>query len=269
MLPPPQIDQDFEFIRDIVYKMSRISLGPQKKTMVMSRIGKRMRALGHKSAKEYCDYIRRPSGRKELSSLIDVISTNHTYFFRESAHFDYLNRLLVNRKNPRQPFKVWSAACSSGEEPYSMAMLLMEHAKKQPGFTWQIEASDISSIVLAKAKLAEFTETAVARVPRELKDRYLLKKADGMYQVCDMIRRKIRFHQLNLFEIPAGFASGFELIVCRNVMIYFDRPTRELLVNMMVKRLLAEGTLFVGHSESLSGIKHPLEMVAPAIFIKA
>lgn len=265
----PQIDRDFEFIREIVYKMSRIFLGPQKKTMVMSRIAKRMRALGYETAAEYCDYIRRPSGRKELSSLIDVISTNHTYFFRESAHFDYLNQMLKNRANPRQLFKVWSAACSSGEEPYSMGMLLMEHAKKQPGFNWQMEAGDISSIVLAKAKAAEFPEAAVARVPGELKGRYLQKTPGGAYRVSDMIRRKIRFHQMNLFEIPAGFPSGFELIVCRNVMIYFDRATREQLVNLMVKRLLPNGTLFVGHSESLSGIKHPLKMVAPAIFVKS
>jgi chemotaxis protein methyltransferase CheR len=265
-----QLDKDFDFIREIVYKLSRISLGPQKKTMVMSRISKRMRALGHQTATEYCEYLRRPAGRSELSSLIDVISTNHTYFFRESAHFDYLNKhVLGPRKDNRQPFKMWSAACSSGEEPYSMAMIFMEYARIQNGFNWSIEASDISSIVLAKAKAAEYPLASLARVPDELKKRYLEKTPEGLFRVSESIRRKIRFHQLNLFEIPPGFPTGFELIVCRNVMIYFDRPTREQLVNMMVERLLPNGTLFVGHSESLSGIKHPLKMVAPAIFIKS
>jgi len=265
-----QVDHDFEFIRSIVYKLSRISLGPQKKTMVMSRIAKRMRALGHKTAKEYCEYIKRPSGQKELASLIDVISTNHTYFFREPAHFDYLTKhILGERKEARKVFKMWSAASSSGEEPYSMAMLLMEQAKKQSGFAWTMEASDISSIVLAKAKAAEYPETALARVPVSLKNQYLAKTPGGMFRVSDAIRKRIRYHQLNLFEIPAGFPSGFELIVCRNVMIYFDRKTREQLVNMMAERLIPNGTLFVGHSESLSGIQHPLKMVAPAIFVKS
>jgi chemotaxis protein methyltransferase CheR len=264
------VDQDFEFIRSIVYKLSRISLGPQKKTMVMSRIAKRMRALGYKTAKEYCEFIKRPSGQKELASLIDVISTNHTYFFREPAHFDYLTKhVLGERKESKGIFKMWSAASSSGEEPYSMAMLLMEQAKKQSGFTWSMEASDISSIVLAKAKAAEYTEAAITRVPASLKSQYLTKTAEGNYRVADAIRNKIRFHQLNLFEIPPGFPRGFELIVCRNVMIYFDRKTREQLVNMMAERLMPNGTLFVGHSESLSGIEHPLKMVAPAIFVKS
>ncbi|MFP4157006.1 MAG: CheR family methyltransferase [Opitutales bacterium] len=269
MALPEKVDEDFEFIRETVYRLSRISLGPQKKTMVMSRIAKRMRALGHASAKEYCAHLRRPSGRKELSSLIDVISTNHTYFFRESGHFEYLqNRLLADRPRTSRPFKMWSAACSSGEEPYSMGMLLMEHAKRQFGFQWSAEATDISSIVLAKAEAAEYTEAVVARVPEQLRSRYLESTGTGQYRVVREIRKRIRFRQLNLFEVPAGFPRDFELIVCRNVMIYFDRATREQLVNLMVDRLLPNGTLFVGHSESLSGIRHPLKMIAPAIFVK-
>lgn len=270
MALPDKVDKDFEFIRETVYRLSRISLGPQKKTMVMSRIAKRMRALGHTTAKEYCSYLRRPSGRQELSSLIDVISTNHTYFFRESGHFEYLqNRLLADRPRSSRPFKMWSAACSSGEEPYSMGMLLMEHAKRQSGFQWSVEATDISSIVLAKAEAAEYTEAVVSRVPGQLRSRYLKSIGEGKYKVSDAIRKRIRFRQLNLFEVPVGFPKDFELIVCRNVMIYFDRPTREQLVNRMAERLLPNGTLFVGHSESLSGIQHPLKMIAPAIFVKA
>lgn len=269
MVASAKVDEDFEFIRDTVYRLSRISLGPQKKVMVMSRIAKRMRALGHASAKEYCDYLRRPSGRKELSSLIDVISTNHTYFFRETRHFEFLyNNLLAERGRSSRPFKTWSAACSSGEEPYSLAMLLTEHAKRQPGFHWTMEATDISSIVLAKAQAAEYPKKAVDKVPDNFRSRYLEPVDADKVRVSQLLRKKIRFRQLNLFEVPTGFPTDFELIVCRNVMIYFDRETREKLVNMMADRLLPNGTLFVGHSESLSGIQHPLKMVAPAIFVK-
>lgn len=264
-------DQDFEFIRSIVYKLSRISLGPQKKTMVMSRIAKRLRALGIGTVKEYCDYIRSPKGKQELSSLVDVISTNHTYFFRETAHFDYLTRtLLPEFGKAGRAFKLWSAACSSGEEPYSLAMLLMEQARVRGGFRWSMDATDISTVILEKAKAANYPESALSKVPAELRKRYFVPAKDsGLSHVVDAIQRNIRFMHMNLFAVPAGFPKGYDLIVCRNVMIYFDRPTREELVAMMTDRLQPGGTLFVGHSESLSGINHKLKMIAPAIYKKA
>lgn len=201
--------------------------------------------------------------------MIDVISTNHTYFFRETRHFEFLfNQLLPQRPLSSRPFKVWSAACSSGEEPYSLGMLLMEQTRRQPGFHWMMDATDISSIVLAKAQAAEYPLKAVERVPDDLRSRYLEKVDEGQVRVVQAIRKKIRYRQANLFELPAGFPRDFELIVCRNVMIYFDRETREKLVNSMAERLLPNGTLFVGHSESLSGIKQPLKMIAPAIYVK-
>jgi len=266
---PHQTDADFEFIREIVYKLSRISLGPQKKTMVLSRIAKRMRALGHQSVKEYCDLLRKPSGRSELSSLIDVISTNHTYFFREAAHFDYLTKEILRKRKPNQRLRVWSAACSSGEEPYSLAMVLAEQRRLDNGFDWRMEATDISSIVLAKAEAGNYAEAALTRVPASLKSRYFSKSEDGPGWAVDKdLKRNIKFRRLNLFDIPSGFPDAFELIVCRNVMIYFDRPTREQLVNMMTDRLVPGGTLFVGHSESLGGLSHRLKMIRPAIYTK-
>jgi chemotaxis protein methyltransferase CheR len=265
-------DEEFEYIRDIVYKLSRISLGPSKKTMVLSRITRRMRILGCATVKDYCALLKQSSGRAELSSLVDVISTNHTYFFRESPHFDYLTQtLLASRAGANtRPFKVWSTACSSGEEPYSIAMMLMEQSRIQRGFNWSMEATDISSIVLEKAKAATYAKPIVSRVPEVLAKRYFQVDPSGeSYRVNADLVKKIRFHQLNLFEIPSSFPTGFDLIVCRNVMIYFDRPTREQLISMLIQRLLPGGTLFVGHSESLSGFKHDLEMVKPAIYVKA
>lgn len=265
-------DAEFEFIREVVYKLSRISLGPQKKTMVLSRISKRMRALGHRDVQQYCEYLRKPMGKGELSALIDVISTNHTYFFRESGHFDYLTRQVLRDPNrPRnRPFKVWSAACSSGEEPYSVAMILAEQARVERGFDWRMEATDISSIVLAKAQAAVYPEAALERVPDVLHRRYFIDgPKDGQVSVRPELKRRITFKRLNLFEIPDSFETQFDLIICRNVMIYFDRATREELVNDMTDRLDANGTLFVGHSESLGGLNHRLRMVKPAIYVKA
>ena len=267
----PDLDEDYAFIQQIVYKLSRISLGPQKKPMVLSRIAKRMRALGHRDAREYCAYLKRPSGHSELSSLIDVISTNHTYFFRETSHFDYLTREILRplRGKRQGTFRVWSSACSSGEEPYSVAMVLAEQARIDPGFSWKMEATDISSIVLEKARAGLYPESALSRVPSALRNRYLQRDAaSGMYRTGQDLKRFIHFSRLNLFEIPQEFPRTFDLILCRNVMIYFDRSTREQLVNELSRRLVPSGTFFVGHSESLGGLQHSLRMVQPAIYMK-
>lgn len=265
-------DDDYAFIQDVVYKLSRISLGPQKKTMVLSRIAKRMRALGHSGVREYCDFLRKPSGKSELSSLIDVISTNHTYFFREAAHFDYLSRVILQDprlRNTSEPFRVWSAACSSGEEPYSVAMILAEMNRIHRSFDWRIEATDISSIVLAKAQAALYPQASLERVPDVLRQRYFRPQpADpDKVTITPELKRRIHFRRLNLFEIPDAFPKAFDLILCRNVMIYFDRPTREYLVNALQERLLPKGTLYVGHSESLGGLNHGMRMVQPAIYV--
>lgn len=268
----PDSDEDYAFIQQIVYKLSRISLGPQKKQMVVSRIAKRMRTLGYTTIREYCELLKKPSGRAELSALIDVISTNHTYFFRESSHFDYLTREILHKGRGARKgvFRVWSAACSSGEEPYSVAMILSEQSRVEPGFDWSMEATDISSIVLAKAQAGVYTEAALSRVPEVLRRRYLEPQVAGeTNRVVPALKKKIRFSRLNLFEIPENFPDKFDLIICRNVMIYFDRSTREELVNMMVERIVPGGTLYVGHSESLGGLRHSLKMVRPAIYLKA
>lgn len=263
-------DADFEFIRDVVYRLSRISLGPQKKTMVVSRIAKRLRVLKMDSIRQYCEFLRSPAGRAELSDLIDTISTNHTYFFRETGHFDYLTRSILGNwpYGRREPMRVWSAACSSGEEPYSVAMILEEQRRIDKTFAWQMEATDISSIALAKAMTATYKLEALERVPEILQQRYFRNNGPETVAVVPELRRRIRFTRLNLFEIPRTFPKSFDLILCRNVMIYFDRDTREQLVNELSSRLVAGGTLFVGHSESLGGISHSLRMVKPAIYIK-
>lgn len=262
-------DADYEFLTETVYRLSRISLGSHKKTMVSSRLIKRMRALNINKVSEYCEFLKKPGGRNELSNLIDTISTNHTYFFREAPHFEYLTTVILGRKEGRGKgiMKIWSSACSSGEEPYSMAMILEEQRRIEPGFDWRMEATDISSIALGKAQQGRYAEGAMIRVPDVLKPRYFQQSEDG-YLVNPDLRKRIRFERLNLFAIPPAFPSTFDLIICRNVMIYFDRTTREELVNELGKRLVSGGHLFVGHSESLSGIQHDLIPVQPAIYRK-
>lgn len=266
-----ETDEDFNFIREIVYRHSRISLGPHKKPMVLSRIASRIRTLKLSSLNDYCKYLKSPLGQAEFSTLIDVISTNHTYFFRETGHFDYLSReiLRLERGHRSQPFKVWSAACSSGEEPYCVAMLLAEQARINRQFEWRVEAHDISTTILDKARSATYPVSAVERVPQILKDRYLNFNADGKtVSVRHELKNKIHFERTNLLDMPATFTGMFDLILCRNVMIYFDRDTRQELVHLLSRRLVPGGTLFVGHSESLGGLNHELKMIQPAIYKK-
>ena len=264
-------DEDFNFIRDLVYKLSRISIGPNKRVMVLSRISRRMRALQLDSIKAYCDYIKKPVGSKELCALIDAISTNHTYFFREAQHFSYLTKQILNKRNEQSlsSFKVWSAASSSGEEPYSFGMALMEHTRSTSGFNWRMDATDISTTVLERAKKACYPAHMLERVPDDYIKNYCTKKAsDETFTISKDIQRRIQFQQANLFELPASIASDYDLIVCRNVMIYFDRTTREQLIGSLTRRLKPNGTLFVGHSESLNGIHTNLKMICPAIYKK-
>lgn len=267
--------EDYEFIRTLVYDFSRINLGPDKQELVSARIGKRLRALNLPSITEYCHMLRAADGEGELSNLIDVISTNHTFFFREPAHFDHLEKHIlpetVGGKNgaARGTFRIWSAASSSGEEVYSLAILLSEFFAKHPAWNWQLEASDISTRILKKAREAIYPEETVAKVRPELLRKYFQKghgPHDGSYRVKPELSAKVKFHHLNLLGPPYPFSDAFHVIFCRNVMIYFDRPTQEELVRRLVQRLVPGGVLMVGHSESLTGIKHSLKMVRPAIY---
>lgn len=267
--------EDYEFIRTLVYDYSRINLGADKQELVAARIAKRLRVLSLPSITAYCDLLRHPQGEEELSNLIDVISTNHTFFFREPAHFDFLEKQIVpdatNDKSPhkRSIFRVWSAASSSGEEVYSIAILLSELGLKRPGWAWQLEATDISTRILKRAREAIYPEESVSKVPPELIKKYFQKglgPQEGNYRVKSDLGSRVTFRHLNLLGPPYPFTEFFHAIFCRNVMIYFDRPTQEELVRRLSARLVPGGYLLVGHSESLTGINHGLKMVKPAIY---
>jgi chemotaxis protein methyltransferase CheR len=262
-------ETEFDFIRGLVYERSRINLGPDKRELVSARLGKRLRATNLGSIGDYCDLLRAPGAEPELAHLIDAISTNHTFFFRENAHFDFLRQTAVPElaaPGRRGPFRVWSAACSSGEEPYSVAITL---AGCLPDSPWLIESTDISHRILQRAKDGIFRDETVSRLPPEVLRAHFQRgfgPQEGNYRVKAPLRERMNFRQLNLLEGEPPFTEPFHVIFCRNVMIYFDHATQTELVNRLARRLVPGGYLFVGHAESLASIKHPLKTVKPAIY---
>lgn len=268
-------ESDYEFIRELVYNHSRINLGPDKKELVSARLGKRLRATNITSISEYCRFLQAKEGDEELAHLIDAISTNHTYFFREHEHFDFLTNIALpemvkRRATERWPrCNVWSAACSSGEEPYSIAIAMNQFFGSANPWPWRIEATDISHRILQRARVGIYREDAVKKVPLNLLRLHFQKgfgPQDGNYRVKPNLLESVTFRQLNLLEGALPFNEQFQIVFCRNVMIYFDRATQTELVNKLARQLVPGGYLFVGHSESLSGIKHPLHMLKPAIY---
>lgn len=266
-------ESEFEFIRTLVYERSRISLGADKRELVSARLGKRLRATQLKSIGEYCELLRSPDAAEELSHLIDAISTNHTFFFREGAHFDFVRDHIVPEMAARRArerwarFYAWSAACSSGEEPYSLAITLQEALGAT--WDWHIECTDISHRILDRARLAIYKDDVVAKLPPATIRTHFQKGIGpqvGNYRVRPELRAHVAFQQLNLLEGEPAFRDLFQVIFCRNVMIYFDRQTQEELVSRLTRRLVPGGYLLVGHSESLTGIKHSLQMVRPATY---
>jgi chemotaxis protein methyltransferase CheR len=267
-------EREFEFIRRLVYERSRISLGPDKRELVAARLGKRLRATRLDSVTDYCELLQSPQAGEELGNLIDAISTNHTFFFREPAHFEFLRASVVPEMTARARlegwncFRLWSAASSSGEEAFSIAMTLSECGLRWP---WYVEGTDISHRIVARATAAIYAEEAVSRIPLETSRRYFLRGTgpqEGNYRIKPELRQGVNFRQMNLLEGEPPYTEPFQVIFCRNVMIYFDRPTQEELVGRLTRHLVPGGYLFVGHAESLSPIRHSLRPVRPAVYQK-
>ncbi len=266
-------ESEFEFIRNLVYQRSRICLDAGKREMVSARLGKRLRATNLTSVTDYCRLLQSPQAGEELAHLIDTISTNHTFFFRENAHFDFVRDRIVPEMRQRQRTErwprllAWSAACSSGEEPYSLAITLQEALGTE--WDWHIQCTDISHRILDQAGKAIYRQDIIERMPAATVKKYFQKGVgpqEGNYRVRSELRSRLSFHQLNLLDRESPLPDLFHVIFCRNVMIYFDRQTQEELVRRLAKKLIPGGYLLVGHSESLTGINHSLELVRPATY---
>jgi chemotaxis protein methyltransferase CheR len=249
---PQLADGDFDFLCELIYERSRIHLGPDKKILVSSRLAKRLRHHGLKSYGEYCELLRSPAGAEEMQFLIDRISTNHTHFFREIKHFDFLREVVFpqwqSTARRSEPFRIWSAASSTGEEAYSIAIHLAEHFAPAESGRWQIEGTDISTRVLEIAQRGVYETDRLASIPADLQRRHFQRGTNqwaGHFRVKDELRKRVNFQHLNLLDGDYPFPRPFDLIFCRNVMIYFDRPTQETLVRLLAEQTRA-GRAFAG-----------------------
>jgi chemotaxis protein methyltransferase CheR len=259
----------FERIRQLVHQLTGINLHPGKEELVKARLTKRLRALGLKSIDAYMELLRHDGPEGELVTMIETMTTNKTSFFREAQHFDYLCRKIVPTLRNRK-IRVWSAGCSSGEEPYSTAILLNEAIQDVTLWDVRILATDLSSRMLAHARKGIYDANLLRDVPPLWVSKYFTcieTNPVRRYQVIEPLRRKVHFARLNLIgQWP--MKGPFDVIFCRNVMIYFDKSTQEQLVKRFWDMLKPEGHLFVGHSESLAGSPHLFRYVQPAIYMK-
>jgi len=269
---------DYERLRELIYAESGINLGQDKKTMLEIRLRRRITTLALHSVSDYCQRLfasHGPEQEHELVHLIDVVTTNKTDFFREPGHFEYLVAKalpdLAKRLGMYRTSLAWSAGCSTGEEPYTLAMVLSEYAQNSPGFRFRVLATDISTDVLAKARMGIFQCEAVKPVPAALQRKYLMRSRDRVSErvrVVPELRELIEFRRLNLMDSNFELPQQPEIIFCRNVIIYFDRATQERLLGKLVGRLMPGGYFFAGHSESLQGMDLPLISVAPSTYRK-
>lgn len=267
---------EFKRLSDLVQRQTGIRMPQAKKVMLESRLQKRLRQLRIPTFSEYLQYLFSAQGKsEELLNMIDAVTTNKTDFFREPFHFNFLKMsllpALVNRYQSPPKLTVWSAACSSGEEPYTLAMVLEDFKEKNPKLNYSIYATDISTQVLDIAKKGIYAEERIAPVPPALKFKYLLKSKDRIkkeVRIHPSLRSKISFSRLNLLESPYSIREKMDIIFCRNVFIYFDRETQLFILNQFYKHLKPGGFLFMGHSESLNGLDIPYVQIRPTIYRK-
>lgn len=270
-----EYEQLSEFIRD----RCGIKIPPAKKTMLESRLQKRLRALKISSFREYCDVLFRSSGgADEIVQMIDAVTTNKTDFFREPAHFSFLADIALpaflgeNTQGAGKAFAIWSAGCSTGEEPYTLAIVLSEFASRRPGFRFTITATDISTKVLEKALLGIYDRNQAAAVPSPLMQKYFMQSRNrdkGLVRVVPELRSLVRFQRLNLMDENVMPPEAMDAVFCRNVLIYFDRETQYRILSRLCRTLKAGNYLFLGHSETVHGFDLPLVRIASTIYRKA
>ncbi|WP_299979057.1 protein-glutamate O-methyltransferase CheR [Desulfobacula sp.] len=265
-------DIDFGKISRFVYEKYGINLHAGKKELVKARLGKRLRDGNFRSFAEYFRFVTKKEGADELTVMIDSLSTNLTSFFREDAHFHRFRKIIPGMAGPLSHYgrlRIWCAGCSTGEEAYSLAMTLKEALNGQ-NIDTQILASDISTKVLKTAMAGVYPNERVKNIPNSLLRKYFQigqEEWEGYYRVKKDIKDIIKFMRFNLMEKPP-FNNPFDSIFCRNVMIYFDKETQEKLINRFYDCLKKDGWLFIGHSESLTGMTHPFKYVEPSVYRK-
>jgi chemotaxis protein methyltransferase CheR len=260
----------FDAFRQIVYEKAGININENKGALVAARIGKRMRELSMPSDRAYLDFVVNDETGGEIINLLDVISTNVTSFFRESAHFDFLSRQVAEWfSKGKRKFRFWSAASSSGEEPYTIAMTVATSLGGPADV--KILATDISTRILAKCAEACYGEAKVEPIPQHMRSRFFDKRASDRgteYRVKHELKDLVTFTRLNLSKPPFPMTGPFDAVFCRNVMIYFDNPVRKRLLEEIFRLVATNGYLFVGHAESLTGLLSGFRSIMPSVYIK-
>lgn len=263
----------FNRFRDIAYTKAGISLGDQKKELVSARVAKRLRALNIDDVSKYLMFLESSENGEELIHFLDAISTNFTHFMRESTHFELLGNEIDHwRMGAKHRVRIWCAASSSGEEPYSIAITVLESYKKElPDI--RILATDINTTVLKKARAGEYSSKSIDVFSYPQRSNYfdLLttnRQEDRLYQVKGFVRELITFKRLNLAHPPFPMNGPLDVVFCRNVMIYFDRDVRQRLISEIERLLAVDGLLIIGHSETLSGVQTGLKAVKPSVYRK-
>jgi len=269
-------DNEFRRFSRYVYDVCGINLHEGKKELLKARLGKILRQRNFRSFREYYDHVVNDKSGHELVVLLDSISTNLTYFFREPEHFDFLRtralpEIIESKTSSRDnTLRFWSAGCSSGEEPYSIAIAVSEALDNRKKWHIKILATDLSTKVLATASAGIYDKEKMTNIPYELKRRYFQKgdnRWEGCFRLKKEVREKISFQRLNLME-KFHFTEPFDLIFCRNVMIYFDNPTKVVLAGKLYGCISDGGYLFIGHAEGLTGIKHDFKYIQPSVYRK-
>ena len=258
----------YQAIRDFIYAEAGINLGPDKQMLVFTRLNKRLRHYNLSNFDDYVNLLGDKSNNMERQTAIDLLSTNETFFFREPDHFEILKTLVLESHPKLNPLRVWSAASSSGEEVYSIAMVLDDYFG--PGTEWEVFGSDISSRVIAKAKKGLYPVQRIDSIPGSFLKRYCLKgvgKYEGFLLVDTELRNKTFFAEVNLAKNLPDLGL-FDVIFLRNVLIYFDKQTRQRITDSLLSKLRRGGVLFVGHSESLNVMDFPLRLIGQTAYQK-
>ncbi len=265
---------DFKKLSQFIQTNYGVKMPEQKKLMLQCRLKKRLKVLNMTTYKEYLEYVFHTDNTEEIQNMIDVVTTHKTDFYREKEHFDFLigtvlPQLVRHRLN--QKIKIFSAGCSTGEEPYTMAISLLEAKLRGFEFDFDISACDVSAESIQTARTGVYPLAKAEQVPMEIKKKYFLKNADPqkkLVKVVPQLQTYINFFTLNLLEEKYKIKDTFDIIFCRNTLIYFNRQVQEQVLSQLCKKLKSHGYLIIGHSESIIGLNLPLSQIKPTIFQK-
>jgi len=259
-------DAEFSRIQQVMFERVGVTIGSAKRALVVGRLSRRLRHFNLKSYTEYLKLVERQGSEGEWQVMMDLLTTHETYFFREPKHFEFLNRVIKERSSRRETFRVWSAACSSGEEAYSIAMTLADSAVS---LDWQVFASDVSRRMVDESRQGVYPQSRVAKVSPSVLERHFLRgvrSQAGNYLVSADLRKRMEFHQMNLNENIDSEVGHFDFIFLRNVLIYFNAEQKKQIVKRLVAHLKYNGYLLVGHSETLNGVSDAVVATAPSIY---